>query len=62
MNQDDYLRLISSEGLRHTWGFVVPEISEIKGEIDLWTKEIEKKFRVIRAEKYEDVIEQIQSL
>ena len=28
-------------------------------KIDLWTKEIEKNFRVIRAEKYEDVIKWI---
>ena len=41
------------------WGFILPEISEIEGEIDLWTNEIEKNFRVIRAEKYEDVFKQI---
>ena len=29
---------------------------EIEGEIDLWTKEIEKNFRVIRAESYEDIL------
>ena len=43
------------------WGFILPEISEIEGEIDLWTKEIEKNFMVIRAEKYEDIIERIKS-
>ena len=41
------------------WGFILPEISKIEGEIDLWTNEIEKNFRVIRAEKYEDVFKQI---
>ena len=41
------------------WGFILPEVSEIEGEIDLWTNEIEKNFRVIRAEKYEDVFKQI---
>ena len=40
------------------WGFILPEVSEIEGEIDLWTKEIEKNFRVIRAEKYEEIIKQ----
>ena len=29
------------------WGFILPKVSEIEGEIDLWTKEIEKNFRVI---------------
>ena len=41
------------------WGFILPEISDIEGEIDLWTNEIEKNFRVIRAEKYEDIFKQI---
>ena len=38
------------------WGFILPQVSEIEGEIDLWTKEIEKNFRVIRAESYEDIL------
>ena len=38
------------------WGFILPEISDIEGEIDLWTKEIEKNFRVIRAESYEEIL------
>ncbi|SCY20803.1 hypothetical protein SAMN02910370_01716 [Lachnospiraceae bacterium XPB1003] len=38
------------------WGFILPEISDIEGEIDLWTKEIEKNFRVIRAVSYEDIL------
>ena len=41
------------------WGFILPEISDIEGEIDLWTKEIEKNFRVIRAESYEDILNMI---
>ena len=41
------------------WGFVLPEVSDIEGEIDLWTKEIEKNFRVIRAESYEDILRQV---
>ncbi len=32
------------------WGFSLPESSEIESEIDLWTKEIVKNLRVIRAE------------
>jgi len=41
------------------WGFILPEVSDIEGEIDLWTKEIEKNFRVIRAESYEDILKQV---
>ncbi|MBR0147194.1 MAG: GNAT family N-acetyltransferase [Eubacterium sp.] len=40
------------------WGFILPEVSEIEGEIDLWTKEIEKNFRVIRATSYEEILKQ----
>ncbi len=40
------------------WGFILPEVSHIEGEIDLWTKEIEKNFRVIRATSYEEVLSQ----
>ena len=40
------------------WGFILPEVSEIEGEIDLWTAEVEKNFRVIRAESYEEIIRQ----
>lgn len=42
-----------------TWGFILPKVSDIEGEIDLWTKEIEKNFRVIRAESYETIIKDI---
>ena len=38
------------------WGFILPKVSHIEGEIDLWTKEIEKNFRVIRAVSYEDIV------
>lgn len=38
------------------WGFILPEVSDIEGEIDLWTSEIEKNFVVIRAESYEEII------
>jgi hypothetical protein len=38
------------------WGFILPEVSEIEGEIDLWTAEIEKNFTVIRAVSYDEVI------
>ena len=41
------------------WGFILSEVSEIEGEIDLWTKEIEKNFRVIRATSYEEIFERI---
>ncbi len=38
------------------WGFILPEESDIEGEIDLWTKEIEKNFRVIRETSYEAIV------
>lgn len=38
------------------WGFILPNISDIEGEIDLWTSEIEKNFQVIRAESYDDIL------
>lgn len=38
------------------WGFILPEVSDIEGEIDLWTREIEKNFRVIRATSYESIL------
>ena len=38
------------------WGFILPKISDIEGEIDLWTREIEKNFQVIRAESYEEIL------
>ena len=41
------------------WGFILPEVSEIEGEINLWTKEIEKNFRVIRATSCEEILERI---
>ena len=39
------------------WGFILPKVSEIEGEIDLWTNEIQKNFQVIRATSYEEVLE-----
>ncbi len=41
------------------WGFILPEISDIEGEIDLWTSEIEKNFQVIRAVSYDEIINKI---
>ena len=38
------------------WGFILPKVSHIEGEIDLWTAEIEKNFIVIRAESYDDIL------
>lgn len=38
------------------WGFILPKVSDIEGEINLWTKEIKKNFRVIRAESYEEIM------
>lgn len=52
---DHFLPELKKTGCR-IWGFILPEVSDIEGEIDLWTKEIEKNFRVIRAESYEEII------
>ena len=41
------------------WGFILPEVSDIEGEIDLWTSEIEKNFEVIRAVSYEEILKQV---
>jgi len=41
------------------WGFILPEVSEIEGEIDLWTKEIEKNFCVIRAVSYVEILKAV---
>ena len=38
------------------WGFILPEVSDIEGEIDLWTREVEKNFRVIRATSYDEIV------
>lgn len=38
------------------WGFILPEVSDIEGEIDLWTREVEKNFRVIRAVSYDEIV------
>ncbi len=39
------------------WGFILPKVSEIEGEIDLWTKEVQKNFTVIRAESYNGILD-----
>lgn len=41
------------------WSFILPEVSDIEGEIDLWTAEIVKNFKVIRAESYEEILKQM---
>ena len=41
------------------WGFILPEISDIEGEIDLRTTEIEKNFQVIRATSYDEIIDHL---
>ena len=41
------------------WGFILPKVSDIEGEIDLWTAEIVKNFKVIRAESYEAILNQM---
>lgn len=50
-----FLSALKKTGCK-VWGFILPEISEIEGEIDLWTKEIQKNFKVIRATSYEEIL------
>jgi hypothetical protein len=52
---DYFLPELKKTGCR-IWGFILPEVSDIEGEIDLWTREIEKNFKVIRAESYSDIL------
>ena len=51
-----FLPELKKTGCR-VWGFILPKVSHIEGEIDLWTREIEKYFLVIRAESYEEIVE-----
>lgn len=55
---DRFLPELKKTGCK-IWGFILPEVSDIEGEIDLWTREIEKNFRVIRATSYEGILEEI---
>ena len=50
-----FLPELKKTGCR-VWGFIMPDYSGIEGEIDLWTSEIEKNFRVIRAKSYGGII------
>ena len=52
---DWFLPELKKTGCR-IWGFILPEVSDIEGEIDLWTSEIEKNFTVIRAESYGEIV------
>ena len=52
---------VTTTGCR-IWAFILPEVSDIEGEIDLWTAEIEKNFQVIRATSYDEIIEQLSTL
>ena len=40
-----------------TWVFILQEVSEIEGEIDLWSQEIQKYFTVIRVTSYSEAIQ-----
>ena len=44
------------------WGFILPEVSEIEGEINLWTAEIIKNYTVIRAVSYDEIIRRANEL
>ena len=58
---DYFLPELKKTGCR-IWAFILPEVSDIEGEIDLWTAEIEKNFQVIRATSYDEIIEQLSTL
>ena len=50
-----FLPELKKSGCR-VWGFILPQVSDIEGEISLWTREIEKNFLVVRGESYEAVL------
>ena len=52
---DYFLPELKKTGCR-IWGFILPEVSDIEGEIDLWTAEIVKNFTVIRGVSYGEII------
>ncbi len=58
---DHFLPELKKTGCR-IWGFILPEVSGIEGEIDLWTREIEKNFTVIRAVSYEEILNKAKQL
>lgn len=58
---DFFLPELKKTGCK-VWGFILPEVSGIEGEIDLWTKEIEKSFTVIRAVSYEEILQKARGI
>ena len=58
---DHFLPELKKTGCR-IWGFILPEVSDIEGEIDLWMAEIEKNFTVIRAVSYDEMIDKAKEL
>lgn len=44
------------------WIFILREISDIDGEIDMWSAEIQKYFTVLRVKSYNEAIESLNQL
>ena len=41
------------------WVFILNEVSDVEGEIDMWTNEIQKYFHVIRVTSYQQAITEL---
>lgn len=44
------------------WIFILQEVSEIEGEIDLWSAEINKYFTVLRVTSYSEAVEALRQM
>ena len=44
-----------------TVAFILREVSDIEGEMDMWTKEFARYFAVVRAESYEQAIRKVRN-
>jgi len=43
------------------WIFILNDVSEIEGEIDMWSSEIQKYFTVMRVSSYSEAAKKLQS-
>ena len=58
---DYYLPYVYKTGCK-MWVFIMNEISHIDGEIDLWTRELLKYFKVEKVLSYEDAIKKLKEI
>ena len=53
-----FLPELKKAGVRY-WGFITEKDCAIEGEIDLWTREIKKNFKLRIAQSYSEILRQI---